>query len=119
MAAAANAQESEEEGEGSVSYRVNRAEGYRPWGVTNPWVFANYGQPQRGRGYVSPLVMQTHAPLLRSMHLGQAVESESERRAVRMETMAIIGLALSSTYLVIALSKMKKVSPNRRRRRSK
>lgn len=108
-----------------MSYRVRRSEGYQPWGVTNPWVWANYGQPQRGRGYVSPLVMQTHPPLLRSMHLGEGQSSgaqpdEAERRAVRMETMAVIGLALSSTYLMIALSQMKtKVSPNRRRRRSK
>lgn len=30
--------------------------------VYNPWVFANYGQPQRQRGYISPLVYQSRYP---------------------------------------------------------
>lgn len=55
-----------------MSYKVNRAVGYQPWGVTNPWVFANYGQPQRKRGYVSPMVFQTAGPFLKTAHLGQA-----------------------------------------------
>lgn len=35
----------------------------RPAQVYNPWVFANYGQPQRQRGYVSPVVYQTRYPM--------------------------------------------------------
>lgn len=61
-----------------MSYRVNRALGYQKWGVTNPWVFANFGQPQRGRGYVSPAVFQTAPPRLRTAHLGLGQASEAE-----------------------------------------
>jgi hypothetical protein len=106
-----------------VSYRVRRDLGYQPWGVTNPWVFANYGQPQRHRGYVSPLVYQTREPFLRSHYLGQTVTTssldEDQRRAMRMEAMGLVGLALSGAYLVIVLSQTKKMSSNRRRRRSR
>jgi len=34
--------------------------------IYNPYVFANYGQPQRRREYVSPVVFQTGAPMLHS-----------------------------------------------------
>lgn len=61
-----------------MSYKVNRALGYQKWGVTNPWVFANYGQPQRKRGYVSPMVFQTAGPFLKSAHLG-ATEEELDQ----------------------------------------
>lgn len=43
-----------------MSYRP----GQHPWVVYNPWVFANYGQPQRRRGYVSPVAFQTAPPSL-------------------------------------------------------
>lgn len=44
--------------------------GYERARVLNPWVFANYGQPQRRRGYVSPVVFQSHASLPQSIYLG-------------------------------------------------
>jgi hypothetical protein len=83
-----------------MSYRVNRAAGYQRWGVTNPWVWANYGQPQRQRGYVSPIVFQTQSPALRSAHLGDVTQDvaalltrsdEELARARRMEKYAAIG----------------------------
>jgi len=78
-----------------MTYRVNRAEGYQPWGVTNPWVFADLSQPQRQRGRVSPLVYKTHGSFLHSPHLGQTPE-EDRQRAMRMERYAMIGLLLSA-----------------------
>lgn len=36
--------------------------GYERSKVLNPWVFADYGQPQRQRGQVSPYVYQTRPP---------------------------------------------------------
>jgi hypothetical protein len=45
-----------------VSYQPHQ----QPWVVYNPWVFANYGQPQRQRGYVSPVAFKTHPPSLGS-----------------------------------------------------
>lgn len=36
----------------------------QPWVVYNPWVFADYGQPQRQRGYVSPVAFTTQPPQL-------------------------------------------------------
>jgi hypothetical protein len=119
-----------------MTYRVNRAAGFQPWGVTNPWVYANYGQPQRGRGYVSPMVFQTLGPYLKTAHLGEAVvnaeasAAEQEllrhaaadrRRGERMERYALTGLAISVTSLFIAYSfhsrRARPVSPNRRRAR--
>ena len=82
-----------------MSYKVNRDVGYQPWGVTNPWVFADLSQPQRQRGQVSPLVYTTQPPYLRSAHLspprpylpsshlGQA--SEADARGARMERYAL------------------------------
>lgn len=46
--------------------------GYERARVLNPWVFANYGQPQRRRGYVSPVVYQTRASMPESAYLGAA-----------------------------------------------
>jgi hypothetical protein len=118
-----------------MTYKVNRAIGYRKWGVTNPWVFANYGQPQRHRGYISPMVFQTSGPFLQSAHLGSyigayeaATEAEREllrqagaetRRAERMETLAITGLGLSlvSLWFSWQFLQMRKSTPNRRRAR--
>lgn len=114
-----------------MSYKVvNRALGYQKWGVTNPWVWANYGQPQRRRGYVSPMAFQTAGPFLKSAHLGQT-ETELEllrraeaqhERSERMEKYALLGLAISATSAFMAYefySKMRKkgIRANRRRRR--
>lgn len=115
-----------------MTYRVNRALGYQPWGVTNPWVWANYGQPQRRRGYVSPMVFQTQGPFLKSAHLGDegpsAAEAELLRRAEadlargeRMERYAVIGLTISAISAFMVWNRFygqkKRVAANRRRRR--
>jgi hypothetical protein len=118
---------------GFQPYRVNRDRGFQPWGVTNPWVFANYGQPQRGRGYVSPLAYTTQPPYLRSehlaprwpyfpsSHLGQTeTVTPAEARARRMEIFSMIGLGLSATSLFLfwrhVVNGSKPVRSNRRRR---
>jgi len=116
-----------------MTYRVNRALGYQPWGVTNPWVFADFGQPQRQRGSVSQFIYTTQPPRLRSehlgprrpylqsSHLGQTAElSKEEQRAQRMERYSMIGLALSiSSFGLFAWNTLKssrKVRANRRPR---
>lgn len=112
-----------------MSYKVNRALGFQKWGVENPWVWANYGQPQRRRGYVSPMVFQTAGPFLKSAHLG-ATETETEllrraevdlARGERMERYAVIGLTLSAISAFMVWKRFygakKKVTANRRRRR--
>jgi len=53
-----------------MTYKVERWMGYEPAVVMNPFVWANYGQPQRHRGYVSPIVFQSEPPKLQSIHLG-------------------------------------------------
>jgi len=46
-----------------MSYQPNRLTiGYERAKVLNPWVFADLRQPQRMRGFVSPLVYQTRPP---------------------------------------------------------
>ena len=46
-----------------MSYQPNRLTiGYEHAQVLNPWVFADLRQPQRMRGFVSPLVYQTRPP---------------------------------------------------------
>lgn len=48
-----------------MSYRPNRLTiGYERAHVLNPWVFADLRQPQRMRGFVSPLVYQTRPPAI-------------------------------------------------------
>jgi hypothetical protein len=103
-----------------MSYKVNRSLGYQKWGVTNPWVFANYGQPQRKRGYVSPMVFQTKEPFLQSAHLGEAVDElsvvqaelrqteEHAMRSERMEKIAVTGLVLSTVSLWLLWQRTKK-----------
>lgn len=103
-----------------MSYKVNRALGHQKWGVTNPWVFANYGQPQRHRGYVSPMVFQTKEPFLQSAHLGDAIDeltvarveteraSEEQVRAERMEKIAVAGLLLSTASMLMLWQRMRK-----------
>jgi len=85
-----------------VSYKVDRRLGYAPWGVTNPWVFADLSQPQRYRGPVSPVVWQTHTPMLRQHPLGQTSTSTTtvDDYAARMEQYTILGLAISASSLM-------------------
>lgn len=116
-----------------MTYRVNRALGYQPWGVTNPWVFADLSQPQRQRGSVSQFIYTTQPPRLRSehlgprhpylqsSHLGQVTElSKEEQRAQRMERYSLIGLALSigsfGLFAWNSLKKPRQVCANRRSR---
>lgn len=104
-----------------MSYKINRAVGYQPWGVTNPWVWADLSQPQRQRGNVSPMVFQTYGPYLKSAHLGQTPEerlADELTRAERMEKIAIAGLVISATSLLFMWSRFgkKPVAANRRRR---
>lgn len=111
-----------------MSY-TNRALGYQKWGVTNPWVWANYGQPQRRRGYVSPMAFQTAPPHLRSAHLGAASEVEQQllekaqedlERGRRMERWAMVGVTISALSAFMMYNRLygkKRVQRNRRRRR--
>jgi len=101
--------------------------------VTNPWVWADYGQPQRKRGQVSPMVFQTAGPYLKSAHLGQddvpdellVAQAELRRaneeikRSERMEKIAMAGLLMSGVSVLLAYSfyRDRKVVANRRRRR--
>jgi len=101
-----------------MPYKVNRALGYQPWGVTNPFVFANYGQPQRHRGYVSPMVFQTHAPQLKNPHLGQAdFVEEDRRRNKRMEWIAVASLAVSVWSMWFFYQQTHRPAPTSNRRR--
>ncbi len=114
-----------------MSYKVNRDVGYQPWGVTNPWVFADLSQPQRQRGQVSPLVYTTQPPYLRSAHLspprpylpsshlGQA--SDADARGARMERYALAGVVFGAISLFITwqASRGKMVANRRRRSRSR
>ena len=114
-----------------MSYRVNRSLGYQPAYVMNPWVWANYGQPQRLRGQVSPMVAQTVPPYLTNWHLGEAGsesapapaltaaelrEQDRDARAMRMELLGFAGVTIALIGLMRSSGSMK---PNRRRRRSR
>lgn len=118
-----------------MSYRVNRAEGFQPWGVTNPWVFADLSQPQRQRGRVSPLVYTTQPPYLRSAHLGPAnsylpsshlplgqtaTESAAEARGARMERYALAGVIFGGISLFITWqANRRRLNANRKRKRAR
>jgi hypothetical protein len=117
-----------------MSYRVDRSRGYQPWGVTNPWVWADYGQPQRLRGGVSPLVYMTQPSYLRSehlnprwpyfpsSHLGQVpapgTPEAAEARGQRMERYALAGVIFGGISLFITWQAHRtKLAANRRRAR--
>lgn len=96
--------------------------GYERTRVLNPWVFANYGQPQRLRGYVSPVVFQSHASLPQSVYLG-AVEDmnvpvpfvptaplvagvdESITIMRRMYVLSVLSVAIGAAGLLFSLQK--------------
>jgi hypothetical protein len=94
-----------------MTYAVKRSLGFQPWGVVNPWGFANLAQPQRRR-VPSYYVWQTHPHTLRMHHLGGLLDN----RETRMEMYSLIGLALTTVFVVrpMLTSRLKK---NRRRRR--
>lgn len=90
----------------------------------NPWVFANYGQPQRQRGYVSPVVYKSHYPVPHarmpavrrwkgdpwfSDPLGVTVEEmHSELRKGTVLTYVGLGLSILGLYLSWVAMKGKK-----------
>lgn len=123
-----------------MSYKVDRSLGYQPWGVTNPWVFADLSQPQRQRGNVSPMVFQTAGPFLQSAHLGAAAPDqvaspeqqaeieklrqavEEQARAEQQHTIAWASLAVSAGALLLSFAsyrefRKRRLQPNRKRRR--
>lgn len=73
--------------------------------VYNPWVFANYGQPQRQRGYISPTVYQNRYPQPRvrlprvRRWVGDPLGLTSEEMHNEMKKLAYIGLGLSAIGL--------------------
>jgi hypothetical protein len=104
-----------------MSYRGNRAAGFQPWGVTNPWVYADLSQPQRLRGQVSPMIFKTHPPSYgnRTLPSGVGDVDPIEARGQRMERYAIAGVTLSAISVGLVLwnsGALKKVVRNRRRR---
>lgn len=115
-----------------MSYRVDRSIGFQPWGVTNPWVWADYGQPQRLRGQVSPLVYTTQPLYTRSAHLnprwpyfpssqlGQTPAESAEARGIRMERYALLGVIFGGISLLITWrANRNRMRANRRRRRTR
>jgi hypothetical protein len=107
-----------------MTYAVKRHLGYEPWGVTNPWVYADLSQPQRRR-VPSKYIWQTHPPREGMHPLGQipgltaGVEAltAAERRGRRMEVYSLIGIALTSVYLWKAMRPGLTRNKGRRRRR--
>ena len=102
-----------------MTYAVKRSLGYQPWGVTNPWVFADLSQPQRRR-VPSRFIFQTHPPRAGMHPLGSLVSDlmAPEGRSLRMEIYSVIGLGLTFMFVVRPMMK-RKVAANSRRRRGK
>lgn len=95
--------------------RVHVIPGYEKAQVLNPWVFANYGQPQRRRGYVSPLVFQSHAPMPRSAYLGTtdtpatpSAADEALELNRRMHRLAVISTVLAGIGVLLMVWPRKK-----------
>lgn len=103
-----------------MTYSVKRRLGYEPWGVVNPWVFANLAQPQRRR-VPSKYIWQTHPPREGMHPLGQVTLSlpdagASEARARRMEIYSLIGISLSALIVWRALRGSSALRPNKGKR---
>jgi hypothetical protein len=98
-----------------MTYAVKRHLGYEPWGVTNPWVYANLAQPQRRR-VPSKYVWQTHPPRQGMHPLGQIFSEAS--RGTRMEVYSLIGLTLTSLFVWRAFFR-RPVARNKGRRRGR
>ena len=71
-----------------MTYRPNRLTiGYERAKVLNPWVFADLRQPQRMRGFVSPLVYQTSPPTVYHPNLsGLGAEEVGAEQPVTPQT---------------------------------
>ena len=83
--------------------------GYERARVLNPWVFANYGQPQRRRGYVSPVVFQTRASLPQSIYLGatEADPAEPIKIMRRMQVLSILSVVIGAAGLYLVTTQRK------------
>lgn len=118
--------------------KISRSLGYQSWGVNNPWVFADLSQPQRKRGQISPAIFKTHPLRFENRTLppdpnirvraysvgfsgmGDTATDQMLASALRMETYAVWGLAISVASLAAFMYQCrphKAVHANRRRRR--
>jgi hypothetical protein len=103
-----------------MTYAVKRSLGYGPWGVTNPWVYADLAQPQRRR-VPSKYVWQTHPPR-EGMHplggVGQIVSdiTSADARPLRMELYSLVGLGLTA-WFVMQASRRASMARNRGRKK--
>lgn len=90
--------------------------------VLNPWVFANYGQPQRLRGYVSPVVFQSHTSMPMSPYLGAVedgvpvpfvpgvlpgADEEGIKIMRRMQVLSVLSVAIGAWGLYLAMGRQK------------
>lgn len=95
------------------------------WHVENPWVFANYGQPQRMRGRVSPIVFQSQYPAPSHAYLGESVPTEVnetlvlQRRMYWLSVFSTVTGVLGLFYMWQTASRVggvkQKLAANRRR----
>jgi hypothetical protein len=93
-----------------VTFHRKTIPGYEKAEVINPWVFADYGQPQRRRGYVSPFAFQSHAPMPRSAYLGETpaapatVEVDEPLRLMRrMHVLATLSTIFAGVGLLLMI----------------
>lgn len=93
-----------------MTYKPNRLTiGYEHAHVLNPWVFADLRQPQRRRGFVSPLVYQTTTPTIYHPNLsgvgaeemGQPAPVVSSKDDERLE-MQRVGIHLQQRSVMAA-----------------
>lgn len=83
--------------------------GYGRAQVLNPWVFANYGQPQRKRGYVSPVVFQSHPSMPQSVYLGTVANDPDEPLKImrRMQVVSILSLIIGAAGVFYSVTRKK------------
>jgi hypothetical protein len=81
--------------------------GYGRAQVLNPWVFANYGQPQRLRGYVSPVVFQSHTSMPQSVYLGATDPDEPLKIMRRMQVVSILSLIIGAAGVLYSVTRKK------------
>ena len=95
-----------------MSYRPNRLTiGYERSHVLNPWVFADLRQPQRMRGFVSPLVYQTRPPAIYHPNLsGLGAEEATSQALVAQEAATVQALKEEQRTMQRAAFEMQKAS---------
>ncbi len=114
-----------------MTYSKNRLTiGYQKARVLNPWVFADLRQPQRMRGFVSPLVYQTRPPSIYHPNLSGLgneerrvdeekvmreaafkLQREGHRLAKVMAMVGVVSLALSAASLAMVFHARSKALP--------